>query len=403
MLEDVDMADLQQQCHLNRPEITQMKTMQSDFAAFLKKVAHGTYERRADHTSDLTETLNQISEKFSEFKSNQESRISKIETRLSRPGAFVGDAGRNDLRMLKSVDGREFPLLGKGDRLASRGREGADFSIGEFCREAIVGSQKAVGRGPALVPIGLSDQFIDDVRAQTVIAEAGARTVVIDGPRTFAKITQDPTVYQHTENQDDIVESDMLATPVTVDPKMLVTIVPMSEEVAQDSPNLDQIIRTSLAAAFAQKLEALALAKLIADPDIPESAAGQDPALWQKCLEAVSAAMTAGQPLPSAMISAAADFMSRAAQTASTSGAWLGKPPALENMLELPTSNLIPGTGFFGDFAQGLLISSRSELRLEVIRWSKPTQAQHALVAHARLDVDVVKAKALFRQLKTVA
>lgn len=374
-----------------------------DFLAFRAKADRATYEKRADPNPDLAETIDQIAEKVSEFKSNHESRLDKIETRLSRPGAFGASEGSgNQIRMLKSVDGREFPILSKGDRLASRGSEGADFSIGEFCREAIVGSRKAVGTGPALVPTGLSDAFIDDIRAMTVIAEAGARTVVIDGPRTFAKITQDPTVYSHTENQDDIVESDMLAVPVSVDPKMLVAIVPISEEVVQDSPNLDQILRTSLAGAFAQKLEALALAKLIADSDIPDSAAGQDPAAWAATMAAISAAMAAGQPLPRAMISAAADYMARASQLASTSGNWLGKPPALANMLELPTSNLTAGTGFFGDFARALLIASRSELRLEVIRWKAATKAQHALVAHARLDAYVVQAKAIFRQLKTV-
>lgn len=359
---------------------------------------------------EIEGVLNEISEKFDGFKSTQVSRIDKltsdidrIQTKLARPGAFVSaEEGNGQMRMLKSVDGREFPLLSKGDSLASFGNSGGDFSIAEFTRDAIIGSRKSVGSGPALVPTGLSDSFIDDVRALTVIAEAGAKTVVIDGPRTFAKITQDPTVYQHTENTEDIVESDMLAVPVTVDPKMLVAIVPLSEEVVADSPNLDNILRVSLAGAFAQKLEALSIAKLLADSNIAQSAAAQDPALWQKVLEAISAAMAAGKPLPKAMITSAADFVARASQLASSSGNWLGKPPALEKMLELPTSNMAAGKAIFGDFARGLMIAMRSELRLEVVRWQKPTQGQHALVAHLRADSYVVQPKALFRQLKTV-
>ena len=146
----------------------------------------------------------------------------------------------------------------------------------------------------------------------------------------------------------------------------------------------------------------LAIAKLLADATIPKSAAAQDPALWAKCLEAIGVAMAAGQRLPIAMISSAADFIARAGQLASTSGTWLGKPPALSAMRELPTSNLSAGTGFFGDFSRGLLIGARSELRLEVIRWAKATKAQHALVAHARLDAYVIQPKAIFKQLKTV-
>lgn len=376
----------------------------SDFLAFRAKADGCTYEKRNDPTAELSETLEQIADRFDEFKSNQELRLDKIETRLSRPGAFATtDGGSARMRMLKSVDGREFPLLGKGDRLASRASsEDLQFSIGEFVRDAVCGSRKAMGRGPALVPTGISDAFIDDIRPLVAFAQAGAQTVVIDGPRVFARIEGDPTVYQHTENQDDIEESAMELEPVMVDPKMLAVLVPVSEEVVQDSPNLDKLIRTSLAGAFAQKLEALALAKLVADTDILESAAGQDPAQWQQVMVAITAAMAAGQRLPFAMISAASDFMARASQLASTSGAWLGKPPALEQMQEYPTSNLAAGTGFFGDFGLGMMIAARSELRVEVARWAKSSRAQHVLVAHARLDAYVMQPKALFRQLKTV-
>lgn len=350
----------------------------------------------------IKSALDELQDAYSNFKSEQVARIDKLEAKISRPGAFATGEGNTPITFLKSIDGKDFPLLNKGDRLANLGNTGGDFSIGEFCRDAIIGSRKAMGSGPALVPTGLSDQFIDDVRALTVIAEAGAKTVVIDGPRVFARIGQDPTVYQHTENADDIQESDVLASPVTVDPKVLAAIIPMSEEVVADSPNLDQVLRTSLAAAFAQKLEALAIAKLVADANITQSAAGQDPALWAKVMEAISAAMAAGKPLPTAMISSAADFVARASQLASTSGNWLGKPPALAGMVELPTSNLAAGKGFFGDFSRGLMIAARSELRVEVIRWKNATKAQHALVAHARLDAYVVQPKALFRQLKTI-
>jgi HK97 family phage major capsid protein len=236
----------------------------------------------------------------------------------------------------------------------------------------------------------LREHFDVDVRERTDEAE-------------LARIIGDPTVYQHTENTDDIVESDIDLEPVTANPKMLAALIPLTQEVVSDSPNLNAALNMAIAAAFGAKLDALSLATILADTDIPTSAAGQDPALWQKCLEAVSAAMTANQPLPSSMITSTADFIARAAQLASTAGSWLGKPPVLSGMSEHPTTGVTAGTAIYGGFAQAFALAMRQELRLEVIRWKNPGKATHLLVAHMRADGVVLQPKRLFIQQKTVA
>lgn len=280
-------------------------------------------------------------------------------------------------------------------------REG--FDLGDFVRDSVIGSRKAMGSGPALVPVGVSDLIIDRVRDQTVIVPAGAQTLVIDGPTNLARIDGDPTVHQHTENADDITESDITLGYAAANPKLLAAVVPLSEELVQDSPNLDAVIRTAVAGAFASKLDALVLAKLVADAAIPKSAAGQDPAAWLKVLEAVGSAMALNQQVPAAFIGNPADFIARASQLASTAGSWLGKPPALSNMLELSTNGITAGTAVFGDFSKAVMLAIRSEIRLEVIRWKNTGKGQHALVAHARADGYVVQPNAIYRMLKTVA
>ena len=252
------------------------------------------------------------------------------------------------------------------------------------------------------LPSYVSAQVIDDVRAVTTVVRAGAGTIPIDGPTNLAKITGDPTVYQHTEAANDIVASDITIVPVTCDPKALVAIVPLSMEVVADSPNLDQVLRTSLAAAFAGKLDALCLATILADTAIPDSAAGQDPAIWLKCLEAVGAALAADQPLPTAMITNTADYIARASQLASTAGSWLGKPPALSGMVELPTTGITAGLAVYGGFARSFAVAMRQELRLEVIRFGNATSGMHSLVAHMRADGIVLQPKGLFIQKKTI-
>lgn len=301
-----------------------------------------------------------------------------------------------------TIDGKRIPLLAKSDRLANYFDKGSDgFDIGEYVRDAMLGSRKAAS-GPALVPDFLSAEIIDDVRRATAIVQAGAGTITIDGPTTLARITGDPTVYQHTEGVEDISESDVSLVPVSVNPKMLVALVPLTQEVVSDSPNLNAVLNASLIATFAGKLDTLSLATILADTGIPDSSSGQDPAGWAMVLAAVGAAMGVDQPLPTALVGNTADFIARASQLASTAGSWLGKPPVLSNMVEYPTTGVAAGTAILGGFDRAFAVAIRQELRLEVVRWNKPGKATHVLVAHMRADGVVLQPKRLFIQKKTV-
>lgn len=384
-----------------------------DFAAFKAKALNQPgYEKRNDPTIEaLAKTIGQIADGFEEFKSKADdntrqlrSNVERLETRMSRPGALPSASGDEPDRpqYIKTRAGQMLPLLSAKQRLADiEPGDKADFSIGEFARDAVVGSTKAAS-GPALVPTALANAVIDRVRQATVLVEAGASTIIINEPTNMARLTSDPTVHQHTEGATDITESDIVAEPVAINPKALVALVPLTMELVSDSPNLDVVLNASLAAAFAAKLDALGLATLLADAAIPKSAATQDPAIWAKTLEAVGTALAASQKLPFAHISAPADFIARASQLASTAGTWLGKPPALASMLELQTAGLSAGTALFGDFAAGFAIAMRQELRLEVVRFAKPGSASHLLVAHMRADGIVIQPAKLFKQLKTV-
>jgi len=323
---------------------------------------------------------------------------------LGADGKALEPAGAQKLRL---SNGKEALLLSKSARLAPHvaksgaSHAGDELSLGEFVAGHVLG-RKAVDRAPELVVTGIAANVIDDVRAQTTVVQAGSPTLVIPGPMKATRITGDATVHQHTEGANDITQSDVTTDGVALDPKALVARVPLTAELVEDSANLDQVLRIALAAAFAVKLDALSLATIIADANVPDSAAGQDPALWLKCLEAVGAAMAAKQPLPTAMICNTADFIARASQQASTAGSWLGKPPALANVAELPTTAIAAGTALYGNFDAAFLVVVRQELRFEVLRFADPGRYSHELVAHMRADGVLVQPKRLFKQLKTV-
>lgn len=359
----------------------------------------------------LVELLTEQGKAFDEFKKRAFDRLDAVEEatkeaekKAGRPmlGGAGKASGETGVKYLHTKTGRELPFLSAKQSYADLiGNESEGFTIGDYVRDAIVGSSKAAS-GPALVPSGILGQVVDAVRRKTVIVEAGAGTIMIEGPTSLARLTQDPTVYQHTEGVEDIIESDVLAEPVTLNPKLLACLIPLSVEVVADSTNLDAVLNTALAGAFAAKLDALCIAKLLADTRIPKSAAAHDPANWLKMVEAIAAAMALDQGMPLSHISSPADFMARVAQL-DTNGCWLGKPPALAEMRELFTTGLTSGTGLFGDFAAGFAVALRSELRVEVVRHQKPGSAEHLLVAHMRADGVTLQPGRLFKQLKTLA
>lgn len=358
----------------------------------------------------ILEAIKQHAEGVKTQLAEQAKRLTDLEQlAVSRRSAFGGAHEPNQDQQpmrLKLANGTELPFLTKGQNLGNLyGQDDGGFSIGEYCRASILGSdgKKTMTSGPAIVPTALSAQVIDSVRANTVLVEAGAGTIVIEGPTKMARITSDPVVYQHTEGADDIDPSDVGFDAVEMNPKLLAVQIPLTEEVVQDSPNLDTLIQRALAGAFALKLDGLGIATLLADANIPDSASGQDPAKWLDTLAAVGSALALNQALPSAHISAPADMIARASQLASTAGTWLSKPPLLSAMRELQTTGLTAGTAIFGDFAAALSLIVRNYMRLEVKRWETPGKAEHLLIAHMRADFLVLQPGRLYRQLKTVA
>lgn len=365
-------------------------------------------------TAEQKTVIDEMQTKQGELQARLQSAEQTLDARL-RPGRgpsnnYLGDAGQKDSVPfhVRLSDGTLVPMFTKGARLADHYRGNGlngvpgetPFQMGEWIRDSMMGRKTA--SSSALVPTYLSAQIIDDVRAATVVIQAGAGTIIIDGPTNVAKITGDPTIYEHTEAADDIVESDIVVVPVSLNPKALVALIPLTMEVVADSPNLDAVLRMSLSGAFAGKVGALALAVILADATIPKSLVGADPNAWLPSLAAIGLAMGAKQGIPTAMITNTADFIARASQQAATAGSWLGKPPALASMVELPTTALAAGIAIYGGFPEGFAVAMRQELHLEIVRYGKPTKASHLLVATMRAAGVVLQPKRLYIQNKTV-
>ena len=296
------------------------------------------------------------------------------------------------------VNGRDIPAIRSNQRVVDYVERSDDpgFSLGEFVRAGMGLEKRAVTSSSATVPEMLSSIIIDAVRAKSTIIRAGTPTILLSEPTRFARVTGDATVYEHTEGADDISESDPTFDSVAMDPKALVALVPLSAEVVEDSKNLDRALQTSLAAAFAQKLDSLSLATILADSDITNSTSNEDPATWAGVLAALGSMLGADMDVPASGIFNAADWVTLTGEQASTSGDWLGSPPALSQMLQLQTTKLDAGRAILGDFERAFAIGMRQDLRLEVARFHKASSYSHVLVAHMRADGFVMQPDALY-------
>jgi HK97 family phage major capsid protein len=341
-------------------------------------------------------------------------KIAEPLPRVTEPQQPGGRGGSKfeDRASVTLENGTRVPLLRNNESLSSYsgGRRQGDFTLADFTMAnlGMIQPMATTSSSTATVSPWIAARLIDAVRAQSVIIRAGAGTIPISGPTTMARITADPVVYEHSEAQADISESDLTLSPVSLNPKYLIAAVPISAELFEDSGNIEQALQMSISAAIAQKLDSLILAAILADTAIPDSAAGQPCGTWAGTLAAIGSALAADQQLPSALISSPADFIARAGQTArnvaetENVGGFLGRPAVLEGMADLFTSKLTAGTAIFGDFYNAVAVAMRQDIRLEIIRWSKHLSATHLLYAHCRMGGVILQAKKLYIQKTTV-
>ena len=169
-------------------------------------------------------------------------------------------------------------------------------------------------RGTATTPDFL--RIIDGIRAKNTLIQSGALTIPIEGRTVISMIDTDPVAYLHSEGIDDIGESLPVFSPVELDPLMISVQIPLSVELVADSANLDLLLRTSISAAVAKKLDALGIAAFLADINIEESLVSQNTEQWSGLLAACGSHIALNGEWPKVVISNAGDYVNRISQVA---------------------------------------------------------------------------------------
>ncbi len=329
--------------------------------------------------------------------------------------------------MARDSDGNRLPIFRKGESIAAYVRqqglasaEDGEVTLGGVCRAMAIGGGSPAVRnalsigtdsaGGFTVPVLTSTMLIDALRARCTVFQAGAQTLMLDGGKstTIAAIASDPVAAWKAEGAA-VATSDMSFSPVTLTPKTLSVIVTASRELVEDSLNLDQALMTSIAAAFAQELDRVALLGSGAPPQpkgivniagVGSYAMGTNGAAISNydpfCQAlAILRGANAQDPTP-CIINPRTDLEINLLKDSQNRP--LSRPKAIENLSFLVTSKLpitdVQGSSstachaFMGNFEE-LLIGMRAVLRIEFLREMYAGNLQYGFLAYLRADVAV--------------
>lgn len=212
-------------------------------------------------------------DRLEEFQRDME----KESTARNRPPLGASDApAGTQIEWVDVKTGRRIPVLEHKQRLVALADAHAKApSLGRTLRGLVLGNRAPDGKeleeerkalGIAPDPAGgytvqgvLAAEWIDRLRAQMVLSEAGARTVPMEtGEVTIARVENDPTVSWHAENAQ-VTDSAPTFGAVTLTARTVVCLVKLSVELSQDSANIEQILQSVIVNAMARAIDSAGL------------------------------------------------------------------------------------------------------------------------------------------------
>lgn len=159
--------------------------------------------------------------------------------------------------------GAEVRCLAPNERVATERHRGPE--LGDIMRAMILGpngdaerralSEGSDSAGGYTVPTPLAREFIDRLRAQSVLMRAGARTVPMDSETlAMARLETDPVAAWKAENAS-FTESDPTFSRVLLEAKTLRGLVKVSRELLDDSVNISQMLQQAMVQACALEFD----------------------------------------------------------------------------------------------------------------------------------------------------
>jgi HK97 family phage major capsid protein len=380
----------------------------------------------------MLETIEGIGNAFDDYKRSSDAKLERLETRISRPGAFSGTAPAtrdrtsmvfNDQPVMEIRAGDDVTeVYRKAGRLDNAG-EFADLSIGDWFR-ALAGqkstdlARKAMSigtdtSGGHLVPSVLMPAILGALVPASSLLQAGARMLTVgstdSGGKTFTMgaVNAIPTAAWRNEAAA-VAESDPTFRTVVGTPRSLAFYFRISRELLADAANLDSALPGIMGQSLAREMDRAGLIGTGGAPEprgiknvsgvqsVTNGAAGTalGTIKFSNLLSAYSAILGADAPTPTAAIVHPRTAVGFASLVDST-GQPLQRPDMLRD-LRMITSSQVPvnltvggstdcSDAYIGDFTKAIFMV-REFFSVQRLDEAFATNGQVGFIAHARLD-----------------
>lgn len=373
---------------------------------------------------ELISAIKGIGTAFDEFKGANDGRLAKLEKRLDsitdrvesheaandpdRPRPIGADGAPRDFKQFETDHGRVFEIpsnvkMGSVPELAPArepeislerwlaatvaGERCGDRAALEFARER---KQMLTTTTGVLIPAEYQTQWIDLLRARSVLNTAGMRTVnMLAKQQTHAAVVTDPAATWHSEAGSVGIDDPTFAAR-TLTAQTLVSRCQASVELAQDSPDFGVQIANVIAGAMAAEIDRVGLEGTGTPPEPRgiRNTSGRSSTTavgtitdFSKVVTGLGALLSANCDL--AQISKFAVMNPRTwaafenlATGIASDKTQLPRPRSIQDMQFLVTSNVagsaavspqVPAALYLGDF-RDLLLGVRLEASIEVVK-----------------------------------
>lgn len=428
-----------------------IKSPLSDFAAFQAKLlSFPAYEKR--EAPDLSTTIEKMATGIDEFKQAQtqtvaelRSEVTRLQTKLARPGALTGSGERNvsasddRVRLVDEKTGDPVLTLKAGDDIPALYREhkrnsdggnyasedDKDVSLSDFVRGAagmkmrsnLVRKSLSAGTDTAggfALPTPVFAEILGGLTAESTVLQAGGMIVPLESESggaksySYAAINALPVAAWRSE-LGNVAQSDPTFRRVLVVPQSLAFFFKISRELLMDADNIDATLRLSVAQAFAKELDRAALIGTGTPPEprglaniagvqaVANGANGASLAAlrYGNVFTGAQAILQADGPMPTAAIMSHRSRIGLG-QLADTTNQPLQVPPMLSTMKFLSTSQISNAqtvgtsndcsTMFMGNF-KWLGFGIRENVNVVPMRETFATTGEIGFFCHARADV----------------
>lgn len=377
--------------------------------------------------NETLDVINELGSAFTEFKEKYNARLDSIEaasnrSKISPNGAPADEYETRETGRAALTRGQSFAKYiaandGEAREQAEKYRRDG-VTLGALLKGMIMGpSTPAIkaalnegtdSAGGFTVPVWLSAEFIDRLRAKMRCVQSGARTIPLTESfkTNIARLTGDVAPTWRAE-AGSVTESDAVFDQVAFIAKSLAGITRVSRELMADSLNIEQVLERSIAQSFALEMDRVAIRGSGAGNEprgivnttgvgaIASAANGDAITNWSKLVTAKQMLLEANTDAPySALMSPRSE--AKFGGLLDTTNQPLARPGFLDDVTLRSTTQVLntdtQGTStnaskiVAGDYSQ-LLFGIRSELRVELLRERYADTYQIGFLSHMRADV----------------